>query len=37
MKFEFKESQLLGDQEMLLQTLAGDSFKCSKERPSKFP
>ena len=29
-KFEFKESQLIGDQEMLLemQTLVADSFKC---------
>ena len=31
MYFEFKESQLIGGREMLLETLAGDSFKCSKD------
>ena len=31
MWFEFKDSQLIGGQEILIETFAGDSFKCSKD------
>ena len=31
MQFGFKESQLIVSQEILIETLVGDSFKCSKD------